>query len=100
MFHDRKPCPSDVSDDEWSLVSLYLTLMIEAPQRDYPLRKLFNGPRYVVRYGIAWQAIEPLRVFRRLFSLPQAAMAYSSAGAKYRASASAGGISPIGPNRR
>ena len=58
MTHDRKPYPSDVSDDEWSLVAPYLTLMIEeAPQRDYPLRELFNGLRYVVRYGIAWRAM-------------------------------------------
>ena len=58
MSHDRKPYPSDVSDDEWSLVVPYLTLMTEdAPQRDYPLRELFNGLRYVVRYGIAWRAM-------------------------------------------
>lgn len=58
MSHDRKSYPSDVSDDEWSLVVPYLTLMTEeAPQRDYPLRELFNGLRYVVRYGIAWRAM-------------------------------------------
>jgi transposase len=58
MTHDRKSYPSDVSDDEWSLVVPYLTLMIEeAPQRDYPLRELFNGLRYVVRHGIAWRAM-------------------------------------------
>ena len=58
MTDDRKPYPSDVSDDEWSLVVPYLTLMTEeAPQRDYPLRELFNGLRYVVRYGIAWRAM-------------------------------------------
>ena len=58
MAHDRKPYPSDVSDDEWSLVVPYLTLMTEdAPQRGHPLRELFNGLRYVVRYGIAWRAI-------------------------------------------
>jgi hypothetical protein len=33
-----KPYPSDVSDEEWSLVAPYLTLMKEAaPQRDYLL---------------------------------------------------------------
>src|SRR3569833_3408783 len=58
MPHDRKPYPSDVSDDEWSLVVSYLTQMTEdAPQRDYPLRELFNGLRYVVHYGIAWRAM-------------------------------------------
>src|SRR5215831_3125431 len=54
----RKSYPSDVSGDEWSLVIPYLTLMIEdAPQREYPLRELFNGLRYVIRYGIAWRAM-------------------------------------------
>ena len=54
----RKPYPSDVSDEEWSLVVPYLTLMKEAaPQRDYPLRELFNALRYVIRYGIAWRAM-------------------------------------------
>jgi transposase len=42
----RKPYPSDVSDEEWSLVVPYLKLMKEAaPQRDYPLRELFNALR-------------------------------------------------------
>ena len=54
----RKPYPSDVSDEEWSLVAPYLTLMSEeAPQRDYKLRELFNALRYVIRYGIAWRAM-------------------------------------------
>ena len=54
----RKPYPSDVSDEEWSLVARYLTLMNEtAPQRQHSLRELFNGLRYVIRYGIAWRAM-------------------------------------------
>ena len=54
----RKPYPSDVTDEEWSLVVPYLTLMREdAPQREYPLRELFNALRYVIRYGIAWRAM-------------------------------------------
>ena len=58
MTHDRKTYQSDVTDDEWSLVVPYLTLMCEdAPQREYPLRELFNALRYVVRYGIAWRAM-------------------------------------------
>ena len=58
MSDSRKPYPSDVSDDEWTLVAPYLTLMEEcAPQRQYPLRELFNGLRYVIRYGIAWRAM-------------------------------------------
>src|SRR5580693_2441944 len=54
----RKPYPSDVSDEEWSLVVPYLTLMKEdAPQREHSLQELFNGLRYVIRYGIAWRAM-------------------------------------------
>ena len=48
----RKPYPSDVSDAEWELVAPYLTLMTEdAPQREYPLREVFNGLRWMVRSG-------------------------------------------------
>lgn len=58
MTRTRKPYPSDVTDDEWSLVAPYLTLMVEdAPQRQHALRELFNALRYVIRYGIAWRAM-------------------------------------------
>ena len=54
----RKAYPSDVSDEEWSLIAPYITLMTEAaPQREYPMRELLNALRYVVRYGIAWRAM-------------------------------------------
>jgi hypothetical protein len=54
----RKPYPSDVSDEEWSLIAPYLTLMREdAKQREHALRELFDGLRYLVRYGIAWRAM-------------------------------------------
>lgn len=34
----------------------YLTLMTEeAPQREYPLRNLFNGMRWFVRVGCPWR---------------------------------------------
>jgi transposase len=52
----RKPYPSDVGDDEWAFVAPYLTLMREdAPQRDHPLREVFNGLRWVVRTGAEWR---------------------------------------------
>ena len=55
---NRKFYPSDVSDDEWAFIAPYLTLMTEdAPQRDYPLREVFNGLRYVVRGGISWRMV-------------------------------------------
>jgi transposase len=53
---DRKAYPSDVSDEEWALVAPYLTLMTEdAPQREYPLREVFNGLRYIVGTGAQWR---------------------------------------------
>jgi len=55
---ERKPYPSDVSDEEWAFVAPYLTLMKEdAPQRNYPLREVFNGLRYMVRGGITWRML-------------------------------------------
>ena len=52
----RKPYPSDVTDEEWAFVAPYLTLMREdAPQREHPLRELFNGMRFVVRTGAPWR---------------------------------------------
>jgi transposase len=53
---DRKAYPRDVSDEEWALVAPYLTLMTEdAPQREYPLREVFNGLRYIVGTGAQWR---------------------------------------------
>jgi len=52
----RTPYPSDVSDDEWSFVLPYLTLMrLDAPQRDYDLRAVFDALRWVVRSGSEWR---------------------------------------------
>jgi len=48
----RKAYPSDVSDEEWAFVAPYLTLMTEdAPQREHPLREVFNGLRCTGRLG-------------------------------------------------
>jgi len=53
---DRKPYPSDVSDDEWAFVAPYLTLMREdAPQREHSLREVLNGLRWLVRTGASWR---------------------------------------------
>src|SRR5215468_4681680 len=53
---ERKAYPSDVSDAEWALVAPYLTLMTEdALQRDYPLREVFNGLRWMARGGSSWR---------------------------------------------
>jgi transposase len=53
---ERKAYPTDVSDAEWALVAPYLTLMTEeAPQREFPLREVFNGLRWIVRSGSSWR---------------------------------------------
>jgi transposase len=53
---NRKPYPSDVSNDEWSFVAPYLTLMSEdAPQREHSLREVFNGARWITRTGAQWR---------------------------------------------
>jgi len=52
----RERYPSDVSDEEWTLLAPYLTLMKEdAPQRDHDLREVFNGLRWIVRTGSPWR---------------------------------------------
>jgi transposase len=53
---NRKPYPSDVSDEEWAFVAPYLALVREdAPQRNHELREVFNGLRWIVRTGSAWR---------------------------------------------
>jgi transposase len=52
----RKAYPSDVNDDEWAFVAPYVTLMSEAvPQREYDLREVLNGLRWIIRAGAAWR---------------------------------------------
>jgi transposase len=54
----RKPYPSDVSDDEWTFVAPYLTLVTEdALQRKYDLREVYNGLRWLVRTGAQWRML-------------------------------------------
>lgn len=56
METSRKPYPSDVSDEEWSLMVPYLTLQREdAGQRQHSLREVFNGLRYIVKTGAPWR---------------------------------------------
>lgn len=54
----RKPYPTDVSDEEWSFVAPYLTLMTEkAPQRKLELREIYNALRWIVRAGAPWRLL-------------------------------------------
>jgi transposase len=51
-----KPYPSDVSDEEWSFVVPYLTLIrLDSEQREYDLRAVFNALRWLVRSGAHWR---------------------------------------------
>ena len=53
---ERQAYPSDVSDEEWAFAAPYLTLMNEdGPQREYELREVFNGLRWLVRAGAPWR---------------------------------------------
>ena len=53
---NRKPYPSDVSDEELAFVAPYLALVREdAPQRTHDLREVLNGLRWVVRTGSPWR---------------------------------------------
>jgi transposase len=55
MSETRTAYPSDVTDAEWEFLVPYLTLMTEdAPQREYDLRDVFDGLRYVVKTGCQW----------------------------------------------
>lgn len=52
----RQSYPSDVSDEEWSFVAPYLTLLREdVPQRHHSWREIFNGLRWIVRAGAPWR---------------------------------------------
>lgn len=54
----EKPYPTDVSDEEWAFVAPYLALLPEdAPQRDHPLREVFNALKWLVRAGAPWRML-------------------------------------------
>jgi transposase len=58
MRTQRKPYPSDVTAAEWQFVLPYLTLMrLDAPQRDYDLREVFNALRWMARAGAGWRLL-------------------------------------------
>jgi transposase len=58
MTTERTSYPSDVTDDEWTFVLPYLTLMrLDAPQRDYDLREVFNALRWMARAGAGWRLL-------------------------------------------
>ena len=51
-----QPYPSDVSDEEWSFVVPYLTLIrLDSEQREHDMRAVFNALRWLVRSGAHWR---------------------------------------------
>jgi transposase len=55
---NRKPYPTNVSDEEWAFVAPYLALVREdAPQRIHNLREVFNALRWIVRAGASWRML-------------------------------------------
>lgn len=53
----EKSYSSDVSDEEWVFVAPYLALLPEdAPQREHPLREVFNAHKWLIRAGAPWRA--------------------------------------------
>ena len=55
---NRKPYPTDTSDEEWAFVAPYLALLREdAPQRVHDLREVFNALRWIVRAGASWRML-------------------------------------------
>jgi transposase len=53
---NRRPYPSDVSDEEWEFVAPYLSLLSQtAAQRRHELREGFNAVRSIVRTGAPWR---------------------------------------------
>ncbi|MFO0796236.1 MAG: IS5 family transposase [Gemmataceae bacterium] len=58
MSESRKAYKTDVSDAEWEFLAPYLTLMrVDAPQREYTLRDVFDALRYVVKTGCQWDML-------------------------------------------
>ncbi len=52
----RTPYQTDVSDEEWTFVAPYVTVLPEdVAQRTYALREVFNGVRSIVKRGAHWR---------------------------------------------
>ena len=55
---NRRPYPTDVSDEEWAFVAPYLALVRrDAPQRTHDLREVFDALRWSVRAGAPWRML-------------------------------------------
>lgn len=57
-MHNRRPHPTDVSDEKWAFAAPYLSFMTEhALQRKYALRDMFNALRWMARAGAPWRRL-------------------------------------------
>jgi transposase len=55
---NRRPYPTDVSEEEWAFVAPYLALVRQdAPQRTHDLRDIFDALRWIVRAGAPWRML-------------------------------------------
>jgi transposase len=55
---NRRPYPTDVSNEEWAFVAPYLALVRrDAPQRTHDLREVFDALRWIVRAGAPWRML-------------------------------------------
>jgi transposase len=58
---ERRAYPSDFSDEAWTPLVPYLTLTTKGgPQRDFPLREVINGLRYIMRTGAPRRQMPPV----------------------------------------
>ncbi|WP_437205844.1 transposase [Planctomicrobium sp. SH664] len=54
----RKPCPSDLSDAQWELIShLIPPAKSGGRQRGVNLREVINAPLYLERSGCQWDML-------------------------------------------
>jgi len=54
----RKPYPSDLTDEQWELMSPYIPATSNYARRaDYPRREIVNAILYRLREGCRWRAL-------------------------------------------
>jgi transposase len=55
---NRRPYPTDVSDEQWAFVAPYLALVRQdASQRTHDLREVFDALRWIVKAGTPWRVL-------------------------------------------
>jgi transposase len=49
--------PSDMSDDEWSVLAPYFEQRGRGRPREHDIRRVLNGIRYLIRSGCQWRML-------------------------------------------